>query len=824
MQLSSELKLREHREQQLKQTVDTERKRSEAQCNRYATEVKELQRALHHATMTNMTLKNNAKPRAAPSKTTKNQRTLEAVKNHNQQLAAVNQQLLQKLSEQKTRKCRNPDFDVGREQNLQVWAARVEKFLIQSQVGAPQREAVYIHLCSQSRVVLTQAEFSAAQSPAQAQADELRHEGAVQFVNLLAEHWKISKFVNLRIEKGISLRKQLSVRNHLVCQRDSETGRYKLLSFEIGGKQVKMADFASKYLQKKWVREHTEEFDIADLPRCRGASADFVAIACKLAKQMLEAGILTMTESGELMTNDGRKVIIIWSLDGSLGFKGQKLVNFTFRMLPGIGPTHSVNNVQLFLVYEGGDTNRAILHNCQQVLPKLNKFIAEEQIEVEKCKCAIGHRFCADIPALQANYGLCGGKCEHTCPWCECPRSDHFKKHVKYPRRTIEDIRLYAHRAIGKCPGCGLQIVSEEDWKEKVRAKETAGFCKIAASGDDVPSHLLKTVKQLFPDHSFLQVHKGVTYGSDIAVELPLRYAHACIMHMNGCLVGMLFKGSVLTTLTSYHSKSGSDKESLCMQLVVFLNSLGFNVNKLQPADSNVGTWYHSLSKHSPAGRDTSILLEVFEKVLGTYVFPEDLRKSDVDARDKYERWIQVWTFYRDSIWRPLCDFTISKCDKAALIKKNAGEFIDLYCAASVVTGHLYPHVLYEHIDEMIMDSDVDLWESQLQANEHMNKWVKTRQRDTTSKQKQSQIVDVSAQQRVVYTADNVATIKTVAGHKRKTGDSRTKQLVTMAAARLSLDIFATDLTQEQAKKVQTAKKAAEKALLDKKLGTVSSL
>ena len=119
------------------------------------------------------------------------------------------------------------------------------------------------------------------------------------------------------------------------------------------------------------------------------------------------------------------------------------------------------------------------------------------------------------------------------------------------------------------------------------------------------------------------------------------------------------------------------------------------------------------------------------------------------------------------------------------------------------------------------MDTDADLWETQLQANEHMNKWVKTRQRDTTSKQKESKTIDVSAQQRTYYTPDNQPRTKHVAGHKRKTGDSRTMQLVTLAASRLSLPInnlFTPDIIQEQAKKVQTAKKAAEKACLDKKL------
>lgn len=820
--LCTDMKQLEHKHQQLTGQLEAARKQAAAQSNRYAEEITTLKNALRQVTITNMALKNSKQHSTSTALVVEKNKELKQL---TRELAVVqdnNQQLHAQLSQIKPKQCRQPNFNITIQQNVRLWADRVESFLLQLNLELPQREAIYAHLCARSRVVFTQAEVSALQSEVQAKKDQFRHEGAMQFVQLLGDHWQTSKFVTLRVDKGISLRKQFAIRNQLVCQKNIETGRYELLAFEIGGKKVQMVDFVSKYLQKKWMNMQAEKFGVQQLPGVKGAAADFLLIIQEMIKQMLAAGDVIRTDDG-LRSKDGRKLVCIWSLDGSLGFKGQKLVNFTFRLLPTVGATHAVKNVQLFLIYEGGDHNRAVLHNCKEILPKLNKFIKEEQIEVDGCKCGIGNRFCADIPALQSNYGLCGGTCDYTCPWCTCPRADHFKKKW-YPRRTMEQTRLLAHRAEGTCPGCGLVIVSATEWAQKVKARQTAGFCKIAESGDDVPNQLLSAVKQMHPDLSFLQVHKGVTYGSDIAVEIEFDQAAACIMHMNGCLVGMLFKGSVLTTLSNYHSKKGKDKESLCMQLVVFLNGLGFNINKLQPADSNVGTWFHSLSKHTPAGRDTSILLECFDRVLSEFVFPKEVRDADVDAREKYERWVEVWEFYRDHIWKPLCDFSIERTEKAKLIKQNSGKFIDLYLAAYVATGHLYPHVLSEHIEEMILDSDADLWEKQLQANEHMNKWVKSRQRDTTNKQKESKTIDVSPSERVYFTPDNQPVSKTVAGHKRKTGTVRTEQILTLAVARnsLSVDLFDSDLTLEQSKKVQTAKKAADKALLLRKLNGVT--
>jgi hypothetical protein len=79
----------------------------------------------------------------------------------------------------------------------------------------------------------------------------------------------------------------------------------------------------------------------------------------------------------------------------------------------------------------------------------------------------------------------------------------------------------------------------------------------------------------------------------------------------------------------------------------------------------------------------------------------------------------------------------------------------------------------------------------------------------------------VSAQERTYYNPNNQPVSKSVAGHKRKTGESRTVQLVIMASARLALspsNLFTPDNTQQVANEVQIAKKAAEKACLDKKL------
>ena len=690
-----------------------------------------------------------------------------------------------------TQRCHNPNFTAL--STTKRWADKTNNFLVASHVGSPQKKQIYTQLLKDKGVACVEQDvykqLKAAKDLSEANQSRLRWEGAVLFRDRLEEYWTASRFINLRVARGISYRAQQFIYDSLLKCKDPTTGKCSRLKISIDANSppIKTPKFQSRYLQNKQIDDAAAKFDVKLLGdgEVKGAMADYKLLLKGCLESRGEAGLLTITD-GLVKTASGAVHTAAWAYDGHMGYKGQKLVNFSLRLLPCPDDApHALRHLRHFLIFEGSDKNLALHSTLSDVLGPLNSFIGESEIECTangcSCRAPLRHVLVSDAVALQENYGLAGGLASHTCPWCYCPRNQHFSSCV-FDRRTLQDTQLLAHMAAGTCPGCGFTILSKADWERtKAKDKKSKRICCVAQRGDEVPSSLRAAVKKVVKDQSFLQVHKGVDYGSEVVLKIPPKDAYACIMHGNCCIVGMLVDASIFKAITSYHARKADKADTLCEQIATTLGKLGINISKVVPASTSISTWYNSLTTHRFAGRDSSIMLAAFSSIL-PLVYPQELRDSDIQARKKYEDWMGVWTYYRDSVWKVLCDLTITQSRRAELIAANAVTFNEKFVGAHAATGHLYPHFMAHHYPEQILSYDGGLWELQLQSVESLNQWVKRREKSTTNGMKRTETLDVAERSFKRRLIDGTSKTVVVSAHTRSSGPTRTEQIMRLSA------------------------------------------
>ena len=518
-----------------------------------------------------------------------------------------------------------------------------------------------------------------------------------------------------------------------------------------------------------------------------------------------------------LMTKDNKPLVCVHSYDGAQGSKGQKLVNFSCRFLPSTdGQPHALRHVRHFMLYSGSDDNASLHHYLAGVLPEINDFITTGRVVLDDDTVVpLDHLLVADVVGLQHNYGMAGGLADCVCPFCTVSREDHFSQDCAAPERTVEMTELLSHTKAGLCPGCGFTIMTQEEYVQ-AKKQNQKGICPVAAQGDTVPTWLEKEIKKKFPQVSVLQVHSGVRYGSNIVLKVPFKQTAACIMHLNCCIVGLLCEGSIFAPLNAYHTKKSEKGESLCERLCSFMNDCGITISKLTPADNSVGTWYNTLTKHRFAGRHSSLMLEIYEDVLG-FVFTDELCAADIDARDKRAQWLATWKHYKEECWGVLCKRATTTAEilaKADAVETAGKIFLRMVVAAYKKTGHLYPHILAHHVPQQLRRLEIDLWELMMQAIEHLNKWVKSRQLQTTNKHK---IKDQESEVRS-HNRDGRA----ISGYKRKSGSTGVHQVLSLSLMKDKLSDVSLDLnmniTDTEAARIRHCQKAVQQFTLHKKL------
>jgi hypothetical protein len=113
---------------------------------------------------------------------------------------------------------------------------------------------------------------------------------------------------------------------------------------------------------------------------------------------------------------------------------------------------------------EADDSSEAFATTAKPMADMTNEVIDDPNLDVTladgttaacKLRCFIGgdQKFIGGANSVSA----CSGP--FPCAYCECPK-DHLSDTAKtFPLRTRENIMLLAHAALGKCPGCSLEIV-----------------------------------------------------------------------------------------------------------------------------------------------------------------------------------------------------------------------------------------------------------------------------------------------------------------------------------------------------------------------------
>ena len=100
-----------------------------------------------------------------------------------------------------------------------------------------------------------------------------------------------------------------------------------------------------------------------------------------------------------------------------------------------------------------------------------------------------------------------------------------------------------------------------------------------------------------------------------------------------------------------------------------------------------------------------------------------------------------------------------------------------------------------------------------MQAGEHLNKWVKTRQVQTSNKHKRSVVTEVSSHSR---------NGKDVKSFKRRTGPTGAHQVLQLSLMKDKISSESltpnTDITEQEAARIRFTKKAVQSYQLHKKL------
>jgi hypothetical protein len=182
-------------------------------------------------------------------------------------------------------------------------------------------------------------------------------------------------------------------------------------------------------------------------------------------------------------------------------------------------PLHGINE---FACFEGDDSRKNVQEVGDTGLDQINELIAHPTIDLEcvdstgvsrSLTCPLNVTFGGD-QAMQGSL-LCMTYCNscNPCPLCEVSSADmcctDLEKLAQMQPRSQERIELLAHSRCGTCPACKKVITVQ------TRAKE----------GDKDP----KGKDGL----SWSKLHKGVTYGAEFLVQLPIGKWILCILHAN---------------------------------------------------------------------------------------------------------------------------------------------------------------------------------------------------------------------------------------------------------------------------------------------------
>lgn len=548
----------------------------------------------------------------------------------------------------------------------------------------------------------------------------------------------------------------------LAWNYDRELLTYKRASFVIGGGTVYVPKPPSKYYQVLRHETLLAPYEVDLLDNRNGGIASYKQIIRDIVLDLQERQMMIYDANSQLIFVDGQPLQVIWSFDGALGHKGQKLVSWTFRVMPALGASNSLRQLKQFILFEGGDSNPSLHYHLGDKLDKLNKFVKKGTLSFGdqlQESVPLTHSLVADAHGLRDNFGLNDG-----CPFCECPKEKffHFQEKIEYPERTLERLELLAHLVPGHCPGCNVDIVTPAQYKQEIddanaTFRKPKAMFLVAKQGDELPQSYLSTLKQLGLHGTWLEIHKQVVYATKIVLRIEPRDCYCCLLHGDMRIVGMLTDACLWKTLSTFHQKkSGYSTETICEQIYNLLRKHGIQVSKVEAASNSPGAWWSSLCTHSFSGRDCNTLVSIIFIILDL-VFPAHVREKDAQTQQQYSKWCELWRYYiteiRELLDRRWCqpeptdyigehfDNTAAerqhRIDKAEQIEIKMPIFMKMYVDCYKATTHLYCHIYWYHLVYQLRNHRVEPADAQMQSVENNNKKNKTRQNRTSNHHKE---------------------------------------------------------------------------------------
>jgi hypothetical protein len=376
--------------------------------------------------------------------------------------------------------------------------------------------------------------------------------------------------------------------------------------------------------------------------------------------------------------------------------------------------------------------------------------------------------------------------------------------------------KLYCHTATGFCLGCKHHIVTQEEHDSEIAESNVYPYKKaramliVAEVGDELPSSYEALV-----EGSWLNAHLGWSYGGSVGLEIEPDDSAACWMHADSCLVSMMFKFSVIEQITKYHT-SRKTSESICEQIFTDLNKLNLKLPRLQAVSTQIGAYYGSLVQIRCTGRAKAVLCLSIFKLLD-YVFPLALRRQQADAQVRYENFVALWKYYIDEVQHLINQKRdLPKEERAGRLEVAGKQYMCLLVKAHKSTSHLYPHVLKDHMGDMIRRFKIDIYDLQLQSAEHINKDTKFKQKQGTNcKKSHNHKENVVAYTRVVG-----GKTQEVKASVRNSGPMRISQVVQKHVLSHALDRTTPPKLAVEESRLNAARKASFAWDVNKKLLT----
>lgn len=449
--------------------------------------------------------------------------------------------------------------------------------------------------------------------------------------------------------------------------------------------------------------------------------------ASSLADNILHWESSTLDRCLVIRDSVGRVPVWCVQIDACRVHKGMSQTALAFTIVNGTNKPNSLSATREFLVFEANDKYESIRKHAAEGLKAINELLESQRLRLEHpdfpegATCEVNGVGCGDQAMVHAVSAQGGCNTSHSCAYCEAPVEKLYTKNVrtgtKFRERTLHRLKLLAHRTVGTCPGCLMEITEEN----------------MAKPGDPTPKKFHAGYKAKAGDagKNWNAIHRGVVYGRDPLVNLEPRRWCPCMLHLNLCIVGALHKETVVKEVGVRDEKvvvgaDGIDANSCSHQLYDLFCRRSIYLKAIRKPSKSKRLFNSTVQRASFHGKQAETYLSIFPEVL-RLVYPADWcdpthANYHPATHKKFTTYMSLWTDYK-AIWLHLCDTkSFTKEDKANRLQEMVDKWMSTFQANFPTATYLYPHILHSHMADFIREMPVDPFFLMTQGLEHRHK------------------------------------------------------------------------------------------------------